>query len=72
MEDISTVQEHTARLGGFTYFWCLVLQSTLAVWVKWPQHPSAPYLNGKLRQHGSVCHQDPRYRKDTAVHAQHT
>ncbi|XP_044034060.1 inactive rhomboid protein 1 isoform X8 [Siniperca chuatsi] len=34
--------------------------STLAVWVKWPQHPSAPYLNGKLRQHGSVCHQDPR------------
>ncbi|XP_071391820.1 inactive rhomboid protein 1-like isoform X2 [Centroberyx affinis] len=34
--------------------------STLAVWVKWPQHLSAPYLNGKLRQHGSVCHQDPR------------
>ncbi|XP_071318558.1 inactive rhomboid protein 1 isoform X5 [Trachinotus anak] len=34
--------------------------STLAVWVKWPQHPSAPYLNGELRQHGSVCHQDPR------------
>ncbi|KAM4623583.1 inactive rhomboid protein 1 [Polymixia lowei] len=34
--------------------------STLAVWVKWPQHPSAPYLNGTLRQHGSVCHQDPR------------
>ncbi|XP_069012113.1 inactive rhomboid protein 1 isoform X2 [Embiotoca jacksoni] len=34
--------------------------STLAVWVKWPQHSSAPYLNGKLRQHGSVCHQDPR------------
>ncbi|XP_054860692.1 inactive rhomboid protein 1 isoform X5 [Amphiprion ocellaris] len=34
--------------------------TTLAVWVKWPQHPSAPYLNGKLRQHGSVCHQDPR------------
>ncbi|XP_008300172.1 inactive rhomboid protein 1-like isoform X3 [Stegastes partitus] len=34
--------------------------STLAVWVKWPQHPSAPHLNGKLRQHGSVCHQDPR------------
>ncbi|XP_029311936.1 inactive rhomboid protein 1 isoform X4 [Cottoperca gobio] len=34
--------------------------STLAVWVKWPQHPSAPYLNSKLRQHGAVCHQDPR------------
>ncbi|XP_067432249.1 inactive rhomboid protein 1 isoform X6 [Thunnus thynnus] len=34
--------------------------STLAVWVKWPQHPSAPLLNGNLRQHGSVCHQDPR------------
>ncbi|KAM6963677.1 inactive rhomboid protein 1 isoform 2-T3 [Tautogolabrus adspersus] len=34
--------------------------STLAVWVKWPQHPSAPSLNGTLRQHGAVCHQDPR------------
>ncbi|XP_060950915.1 inactive rhomboid protein 1 isoform X1 [Limanda limanda] len=34
--------------------------STLAVWVKWPQHPSAPYLKGELRQHGAVCHQDPR------------
>ncbi|XP_035468785.1 inactive rhomboid protein 1 isoform X5 [Scophthalmus maximus] len=34
--------------------------STLAVWVKWPQHPSAPHLNGDVRQHGSVCHQDPR------------
>ncbi|XP_075949446.1 inactive rhomboid protein 1 isoform X7 [Anarhichas minor] len=34
--------------------------STLAVFVKWPQHPSAPYLNGTLRQHGAVCHQDPR------------
>ncbi|XP_028285796.1 inactive rhomboid protein 1 isoform X3 [Parambassis ranga] len=34
--------------------------STLAVWVKWPQHPSAPHLNGKLRQYGAVCHQDPR------------
>ncbi|XP_010780133.1 inactive rhomboid protein 1-like [Notothenia coriiceps] len=38
----------------------LFLQSTLAVWVKWPQHPSAPYLNNTLRQHGAVCHQDPR------------
>ncbi|XP_026993512.2 inactive rhomboid protein 1 isoform X5 [Tachysurus fulvidraco] len=34
--------------------------STLAVWVKWPQHTSVPYLNGKLRKYGSVCHQDPR------------
>ncbi|XP_062234639.1 inactive rhomboid protein 1 isoform X2 [Platichthys flesus] len=34
--------------------------STLAVWVKWPQHPSVPYLKGELRQHGAVCHQDPR------------
>lgn len=34
--------------------------STLALWVKWPQHPSAPYLDGKLRSYGSVCHQDPR------------
>uniref|UniRef100_A0AAX7VVT1 Inactive rhomboid protein n=1 Tax=Astatotilapia calliptera TaxID=8154 RepID=A0AAX7VVT1_ASTCA len=34
--------------------------STLAVWVKWPQHPSAPSLNSELRQHGAVCHQDPR------------
>uniref|UniRef100_A0A671VJB3 Inactive rhomboid protein n=1 Tax=Sparus aurata TaxID=8175 RepID=A0A671VJB3_SPAAU len=28
--------------------------STLAVWVKWPQHHSAPHLNGTLRQYGSV------------------
>uniref|UniRef100_A0A672K7V8 Inactive rhomboid protein n=1 Tax=Sinocyclocheilus grahami TaxID=75366 RepID=A0A672K7V8_SINGR len=34
--------------------------STLALWVKWPQPPSAPYLEGKVRQYGSVCHQDPR------------
>ncbi|MED6291939.1 Inactive rhomboid protein 1 [Characodon lateralis] len=34
--------------------------STLAVWVKWPNHPSRPLFNGKERQHGSVCHQDPR------------
>uniref|UniRef100_A0A7N6BMU9 Inactive rhomboid protein n=1 Tax=Anabas testudineus TaxID=64144 RepID=A0A7N6BMU9_ANATE len=34
--------------------------STLAVWVKWPKHFSAPQLNGKERQFGSVCHQDPR------------
>ncbi|KAJ8363765.1 hypothetical protein SKAU_G00125960 [Synaphobranchus kaupii] len=34
--------------------------STLAVWVKWPENPSAPQLDGKVRQHGSVCHQDPR------------
>nr|XP_031543051.1 inactive rhomboid protein 1 isoform X2 [Vicugna pacos] len=34
--------------------------STLAVWVKWPFHPSAPDLDGHKRQFGSVCHQDPR------------
>uniref|UniRef100_A0ABI7WM16 Inactive rhomboid protein n=1 Tax=Felis catus TaxID=9685 RepID=A0ABI7WM16_FELCA len=34
--------------------------STLAVWVKWPFHPSAPDLAGRKRQFGSVCHQDPR------------
>lgn len=35
-------------------------QSTLAVWVKWPFHPSAPDLAGHKRPFGSVCHQDPR------------
>uniref|UniRef100_A0A3B3TM89 Inactive rhomboid protein n=1 Tax=Poecilia latipinna TaxID=48699 RepID=A0A3B3TM89_9TELE len=38
--------------------------STLAVWVKWPNDPailnSTPQFKGKDRQHGSVCHQDPR------------
>uniref|UniRef100_A0A8C5GGN7 Inactive rhomboid protein n=1 Tax=Gouania willdenowi TaxID=441366 RepID=A0A8C5GGN7_GOUWI len=34
--------------------------STLALWVKWPQHPSTPHLRGHQRQHGAVCHQDPR------------
>ncbi|XP_058536380.1 inactive rhomboid protein 1 isoform X3 [Ochotona princeps] len=34
--------------------------STLAVWVKWPVHPSAPDLAGHKRLFGSVCHQDPR------------
>ncbi|XP_027626815.1 inactive rhomboid protein 1 [Tupaia chinensis] len=34
--------------------------STLAVWVKWPAHPSTPDLAGHKRQFGSVCHQDPR------------
>lgn len=37
-----------------------LLQSTLAVWVKWPHHPSTPMLAGSKRQFGSVCHQDPR------------
>ncbi|XP_052427563.1 inactive rhomboid protein 1 [Carassius gibelio] len=32
--------------------------STLALWVKWPQHQSVP--KGKVYQYGSVCHQDPR------------
>lgn len=43
--------------------WAMLIscfQSTLAVWVKWPGHPSTPKLNGKDRQYGSVCHQDPR------------
>ncbi|XP_067859236.1 inactive rhomboid protein 1 isoform X1 [Heptranchias perlo] len=36
--------------------------STLAVWVKWPHHNSAPSLADKsIRQYGSVCHQDPRF-----------
>ncbi|KAL4669029.1 hypothetical protein H8959_007583 [Pygathrix nigripes] len=34
--------------------------STLAVWVTWPIHPSAPELASHKRQFGSVCHQDPR------------
>ncbi|XP_070617672.1 inactive rhomboid protein 1 isoform X2 [Erythrolamprus reginae] len=34
--------------------------STLAVWVKWPSHPSTPFLAGGKRRFGSVCHQDPR------------
>ncbi|XP_026560298.1 inactive rhomboid protein 1 isoform X2 [Pseudonaja textilis] len=34
--------------------------STLAVWVKWPSHPSTPLLAGGKRKFGSVCHQDPR------------
>ncbi|XP_061564516.1 inactive rhomboid protein 1 isoform X4 [Cololabis saira] len=45
--------------------------STLAVWVKWPHHPSAPYLNGKLRQHGAVCHQDPRICQEPASVSPH-
>ncbi|KAM6897671.1 inactive rhomboid protein 1 isoform 3-T3 [Xenentodon cancila] len=45
--------------------------STLAVWVRWPHHPSAPYLNGKLRQHGAVCHQDPRICQEPASVSPH-
>uniref|UniRef100_A0A3B5L342 Inactive rhomboid protein n=1 Tax=Xiphophorus couchianus TaxID=32473 RepID=A0A3B5L342_9TELE len=45
--------------------------STLAVWVKWPQHASAPYLEGKPRQHGSVCHQDPRICQEPASVSPH-
>ncbi|XP_024862220.1 inactive rhomboid protein 1 isoform X2 [Kryptolebias marmoratus] len=45
--------------------------STLAVWVKWPQHHSAPYLNGKLRRHGAVCHQDPRICQEPASVSPH-
>lgn len=48
---------------GFTvtHLLSLLLQSTLAVWVKWPHHSSTPMLAGSKRQFGSVCHQDPRY-----------
>ncbi|XP_041062121.1 inactive rhomboid protein 1-like isoform X6 [Carcharodon carcharias] len=36
--------------------------STLAVWVKWPEHDSVPLLADKSpRNYGSVCHQDPRF-----------
>uniref|UniRef100_A0A8C2EI70 Inactive rhomboid protein n=1 Tax=Cyprinus carpio TaxID=7962 RepID=A0A8C2EI70_CYPCA len=45
--------------------------STLALWVKWPQHPSAPFLEGKVRQYGSVCHQDPRICLEPASVAPH-
>ncbi|XP_053709588.1 inactive rhomboid protein 1-like isoform X2 [Synchiropus splendidus] len=45
--------------------------STLAVWVKWPQHPSASFLNGKLRQYGAVCHQDPRICQEPASVSPH-
>uniref|UniRef100_G3NKM0 Inactive rhomboid protein n=1 Tax=Gasterosteus aculeatus aculeatus TaxID=481459 RepID=G3NKM0_GASAC len=37
-----------------------ITRLTLAVFVKWPRHPSAPSLNGTRRRHGAVCHQDPR------------
>ncbi|XP_077481211.1 inactive rhomboid protein 1 isoform X2 [Stigmatopora argus] len=40
--------------------------TTLALWVKWPQHPSAPYLNGQPRRFGAVCHQDPRICQEPA------
>lgn len=45
--------------------------STLAVWVKWPQHPSTPQLEGKNREYGSVCHQDPRTCVEPASVAPH-
>uniref|UniRef100_A0A673Y8K5 Inactive rhomboid protein n=1 Tax=Salmo trutta TaxID=8032 RepID=A0A673Y8K5_SALTR len=45
--------------------------STLAVWVKWPRHPSTPQLEGKGRQYGSVCHQDPRICLEPASVAPH-
>ncbi|XP_057681572.1 inactive rhomboid protein 1 isoform X2 [Corythoichthys intestinalis] len=45
--------------------------TTLAVWVKWPQHPSAPYLNGQPRQYGAVCHQDPRICQEPASVSPH-
>uniref|UniRef100_A0A8C7SWS4 Inactive rhomboid protein n=1 Tax=Oncorhynchus mykiss TaxID=8022 RepID=A0A8C7SWS4_ONCMY len=45
--------------------------STLAVWVKWPGHPSTPQLEGRDRQYGSVCHQDPRICLEPASVAPH-
>ncbi|XP_041942494.1 inactive rhomboid protein 1 isoform X3 [Alosa sapidissima] len=45
--------------------------STLAVWVKWPKHPSTPQLEGQDRQYGSVCHQDPRICMEPASVAPH-
>ncbi|XP_031420721.1 inactive rhomboid protein 1 isoform X1 [Clupea harengus] len=45
--------------------------STLAVWVKWPKHPSTPQLDGQDRQYGSVCHQDPRICMEPASVAPH-
>ncbi|XP_061823265.1 inactive rhomboid protein 1 isoform X1 [Nerophis lumbriciformis] len=45
--------------------------TTLALWVKWPQHPSATYLNNKLRQYGAVCHQDPRICQEPASVSPH-
>ncbi|XP_066544932.1 inactive rhomboid protein 1 isoform X1 [Amia ocellicauda] len=45
--------------------------TTLAEWVKWPQHPSTPSLAGKPRQYGSVCHQDPRICLEPASVAPH-
>ncbi|XP_077407566.1 inactive rhomboid protein 1-like isoform X2 [Vanacampus margaritifer] len=45
--------------------------TTLAMWVKWPQHPNAPYLNGKLRQYGAVCRQDPRICQEPASVSPH-
>ncbi|XP_015797888.2 inactive rhomboid protein 1 isoform X2 [Nothobranchius furzeri] len=45
--------------------------STLSEWVKWPQHPSAPHLNGEVRQHGAVCHQDPRICQEPASVSPH-
>uniref|UniRef100_A0A8K9V5H9 Inactive rhomboid protein n=1 Tax=Oncorhynchus mykiss TaxID=8022 RepID=A0A8K9V5H9_ONCMY len=45
--------------------------STLAVWVKWPGPPSTPQLEGRDRQYGSVCHQDPRICLEPASVAPH-
>ncbi|XP_054913820.1 inactive rhomboid protein 1 isoform X2 [Poeciliopsis prolifica] len=45
--------------------------NTLAVWVKWPQHASTPFLKGKPWQHGSVCHQDPRICQEPASVSPH-
>ncbi|XP_058851865.1 inactive rhomboid protein 1 isoform X2 [Acipenser ruthenus] len=46
--------------------------STLAVWVKWPQHSSSPMQANKSTRHfGSVCHQDPRFCEEPASVSPH-
>lgn len=54
------------------FFLCLLFQSTLAVWVKWPYHSSTPLLANKSERHyGSVCRQDPRYEGGQVYHCLH-
>ncbi|XP_039629886.1 inactive rhomboid protein 1 isoform X2 [Polypterus senegalus] len=45
--------------------------ATLAVWVRWPDHPSTPPLSSNPRQSGSVCHQDPRFCDEPASVSPH-
>ncbi|XP_007906590.1 inactive rhomboid protein 1 isoform X2 [Callorhinchus milii] len=46
--------------------------STLAVWVKWPNHDQTPLMADKSkRQFGSVCHQDPSFCDEPASISPH-